>query len=137
MRCLSRNKRTFWYAHYLGKEPILVPDEEGNMVESGEYRVKYSMPLEAKGNISPAAGATHTGLFGRFDGYDRSIVMADADFPLNENSVLWVDSTPFMGEELEMLVPFDYTVSKIARGLNSVSIAISKVTTSEENIAYY
>lgn len=131
MRCLSRNKRTFWYAQYLGKEEILGEDEYGNPVPTGEYKVNYSIPLEAKGNVSPAAGATHTGLFGRFDGYDRSIVMADADFPINENSVLWVDSTPFIGENLEMLVPFDYTVSKVARGLNSVSIAISKVTTSE------
>lgn len=131
MRCLNRNKRSFYYALYVEKVPIL--DEYGN--ETSESEIVYSNPVSCKGNISAARGETAIRQFGENEGYDRVIVLDNPDTPIDEYAVLWVDSTPQVTEDGELatdedglvLTPWDYTVKKVARSLNSVSIAISKV----------
>ena len=50
MRCLNRNKISFFYAPYLRKEPII--DEYGN--DTGQYEVIYGNPSQIKANISAA-----------------------------------------------------------------------------------
>ena len=58
--------------------------------------------------------------------------------PIDEYTILWIDTVPQVGEdgalitneEGEVLTPHDYIVKKVARSLNSVSVAISKVTVS-------
>ena len=58
--------------------------------------------------------------------------------PIDEYTVLWVDTVPQVdedgalvtNEENEVITPHDYIVKKVARSLNSVSIAISKVNVS-------
>ena len=55
--------------------------------------------------------------------------------PIDEYSILWIDRVPQLDEngalalndEGEVITPHDYIVKKVARSLNSVSIAISKV----------
>ena len=58
------------------------------------------------------------------------IVIADPKFPIDEYSILWVDSMPEVKEDGTTDTPHDYVVKKVARSLNSVSIAISKVNVS-------
>ena len=126
MRCLNRNKQTFYYAPFLSITPV--EDEYGN--ETGESKVLYGQPVRCEGNISAARGETVTRQFGEDVGYDRVIVMDDPDIPIDEYSVLWVDNSPMlkdMGDGHMKQDPWDYTVRKVARSLNSVSIAISKV----------
>ena len=131
MRCLERNKRAFYYALYAGKTAM--KDEYGN--ETSESRVEYSKPVSCRGNISAAHGETDTRQFGEHEVYDRVIVMSNRDTPIDEYAVLWVDSSPEVtadgelarDDEGEILMPWDYTVKKVARSLNSVSIAIRKV----------
>lgn len=121
MKCLRRNKSKFYFANYEGDSPLL--DEYGN--ETGEYKKSYSAPVEAKMNISPTRGETETMQFGDALLYDRVIVM---DFPapeINEQSILWIDRTPENG------APHDYIVKRVAKSLNSVSVAVSKVDVSE------
>ena len=58
--------------------------------------------------------------------------------PIDEYTVLWIDTVPQVDEdgalatndENEVITPHDYIVKKVARSLNSVSIAISKVNVS-------
>lgn len=132
MRCSERNKRDFWYAPFQSSSNMV--DEYGN--ELNETTVAYGNPVACKGNISAARGETAVRQFGEYESYDRVIVMDDPNTPINEYAVLWVDSIPTLNEDGSLatnsdgspVVPWDYTVKKVARSLNSVSIAISKVT---------
>lgn len=133
MRCMERNKVDFWYAPYEGHTHKV--DEYGN--ELNETEVSYGNPVQCKGNVSAARGETLSRLFGEAEGYDKVIVLDDPDSPITEYDVLWVDSTPVVTGEGSLatdentgkvLTPWDYIVKKCARSLNSVSIAITKVS---------
>ena len=131
MRCLARNKCTFFYAQQNGQTELI--DEYGNA--SGQYKVIYTDPVEIKGNVSAAQGEMQTRQFGESETYDKVIVLDNQLAPIDEYSVLWVDSLPELtvkgqlvtDENGEIKTPHDYIVKKVARSLNSVSIAISKV----------
>lgn len=114
MRCLNRNKRPFFYALYEGKEKY-----------QHSYRPVYSHPILTTGNISPANGTTSVEQFGNNIDYDKVIVLDDINCPIDENSILFVDVIPAKNEDDDYV--YDYKVRKVARSLNSVSIAISKV----------
>lgn len=134
MKCLERNKVKFFYSLYEGREPIT--DEYGNV--TGEYDVKHGNPTEGYANISAAKGETQTRQFGESETYDKVIVMDNEAPPIDEYSVLWVDTVPQLNEdgllvvdeEGNVLTPHDYIVKKVAKSLNNVSIAISKVNVS-------
>lgn len=141
MRCLNRNKSTFFYALYLGKKPIV--DEDGN--ESGEYQTVYSEPVQMDANISPANGSTQAEPFGSSVQYDKVIVTDDTECPIDEQSVLFIDnvSDAVLHDEYGTILctetdaplqirdfQFDYIVKKVARSQNSVSYAISRVDVS-------
>lgn len=126
MRCMNRNKVKFFYALYLGKAPI--KDEYGN--DTGEYEVKHGSPVEFSANISAAKGETQTRQFGENEIYDKVIVMDENAPPIDEYSILWVDSTPTIKEDGTTETPHDYIVKKVTKSLNVVSVAISKVVVS-------
>ena len=123
MRCMVRNKRTFYYASYIGETEIT--DEYGNA--SGEYDLAYENPVRLLGNVSAAQGEIQSRQFGESESYDKVIVLDDKDTPINEYSILWVDTLPHLNEDGSTDTPHDYIVRKVARSLNGVSIAISKV----------
>ena len=123
MRCLLRNMRDFYYALYEGK--VEIEDEYGNV--TGEYEVIYSKPIKCKGNISAAQGEIQSRQFGDSESYDKVITLGNVNIPINEYSILWVDTLPVINDEGTTLTPHDYIVKKNARSLNAVSLAISKV----------
>ena len=123
MRCMVRNKVRFYYASYIGETEIT--DEYGNV--TGEYRVSYSKPTESFGNISAAQGEMQNRQFGESERYDKVIVLDDRNAPIDEHSILWVDTLPHLNEDGSTDTPYDYMVRRVARGLNGVSIAIGKV----------
>ena len=120
---MVRNKATFYYALYAGQTEII--DEYGNA--TGQYSVTYGNPTKALGNVSAAQGEMQTRQFGDSESYDKVIVLDDANTPIDEYSILWVDTPPNMVDG-STETPHDYVVKKVARSLNSVSIAISKVS---------
>ena len=134
MRTMTRNKSRFFYALY--KDKVQKTDEYGN--STGEYEVIRENPVEFYANISAAKGETSTRQFGESEAYDKVIVMDNDAPPIDEYTVLWVDKTPQVdetgalttNENGEVITPHDYIVKKVAKSLNSVSIAISKVTVS-------
>lgn len=123
MRCLLRNMRDFYYALYEGK--VEIEDEYGN--KTGEYEVVYSKPIKCKGNISAAQGEVQNRQFGDSESYDKVITLGNVNIPINEYSILWVDTLPVIKEDGTTSTPHDYIIKKDARSLNSVSLAISKV----------
>ena len=134
MKCMNRNKVKFCYALYEGREPIL--NEQGR--KTGQFKVIHGNPIEERANISAAKGETQTRQFGENESYDKVLVMDFITPPIDEYSILWVDTMPKLNEdgslevndEGEVITPHDYVVKKVAKSLNSVSIAISKVTVS-------
>lgn len=132
MRCMVRNKTTFYYALHTGQ--IEIVDEYGNA--TGQYSVTYGEPTKLFGNVSAAQGEMQTRQFGESESYDKVIVLDNPNIPIDEYSILWVDSRPELtddghlarNDKNEVKTPHDYIVKKVARSLNSVSIAISKVS---------
>lgn len=128
MRCLNRNKQAFSYCLFKEKIPIL--DEYGN--ESGETIVTYEDPVTAYANISHATGQSNTEIFGTLENYDKVIVL-DRNTPIDENSVLFIDKAPeyvnvsYTSASTVSVPLYDYTVRRVAKSLNSTSIAVKKV----------
>ena len=126
MRCLTRNKSKFYYASYIGEIEII--DENGNA--TGEYEISYSKPVQILGNVSAAQGEMQSRQFGESESYDKVIVLNDRNAPIDEHSILWVDTLPHLNEDGSTDTPHDYVVRRVARSLNGVSIAIGKVDVS-------
>lgn len=139
MRTLKRNHRSFYYCLY--KEEIPILDEYGN--ETGQTIVVYEDEVELSANISQATGQSNTEQFGNLENYDKVIVTDWIDCPIDENSVLFIDKEPewkdaeynkktaitVTGETVKVPV-YDYTVRRVAKSLNSISIAVRKVKVS-------
>ena len=126
MRGLVRNKTPFYYALYDHKEQLI--DEYGNPV--GEYTVYYDKPSKCYGNISAGYGLAQTQEFGESVACDKVIVVCDTNLPIDEYSVLWIDTPPDIDAKGYATSPHDYIVKKVAKRLNVVSIAISRVNVS-------
>ena len=123
MRCMVRNKSKFYYASYIGETEIT--DEYGN--GTGEYSLDYGKPNKAFGNVSAAQGEIQSRQFGESESYDKVIVLDDGNAPIDEYSILWVDTLPHLNSDGTTDTPHDYVVKKVARSMNGVAIAISKV----------
>lgn len=124
MKTMERNKQMFFYLLYDRKEPV--KDGDGN--ETGEETVVYKKAVSARANVSAATGASQVEQFGSLTGYDKVIVTDDLSCPIDENSVLFLDKEPEYGEDGKPL--YDYMVKRVAKSLNSVSIAVTKVSVS-------
>lgn len=124
MRTMERNKQSFFYLLYDRKEPVT--DEDGN--ETGEETVVYKPAVSFRANVSAATGASQVEQFGSLTGYDKVIVTDDLDCPIDENTVLFLDKEPECDEDGRPL--YDYMVKRVAKSLNSVSIAVTKVSVS-------
>ena len=117
----KRNTRRIFYCLYSDMTPIT--DEYGN--DTGSGKIIYTGPYAAVVNVSPATGASQTEQFGNLDQYDKVLITADMECPIDEQSVLFVDKEPEFTRDGEPLC--DYIVRRVAKSLNHISIAISKV----------
>lgn len=139
MRTLARNKRKFSYCTLTGTAPLY--DSDGR--STGETRAVYADAVERLANISQATGYAQSEQFGQLDGYDKVIVFEDPNTPITESTVLFVDKEPEYRTESVFVMEngaltaktiseplFDYTVRRVSRSINSVSIAATKVRVS-------
>lgn len=123
MKCLERNKIDFYYALYNGRKRAL--DDDGK--PTGEWYTDYKTPRPIRASVSAARGDTSIEQFGAAVDYDRVIVTDDMNCPIDEHSVICLDvPVSYSGEQLI----YDYIVRRVAKSLNSVSIAISRVNVS-------
>lgn len=123
MRSLKRNEQTFYYALY-GTEVEEV-DDEGNY--TGEVKIGYGNPVKVEENISASRGEASTEQFGISLDYDKIVCSCDATLPIDETTILWVDTKPVLSENGATKTKHDYIVKKVAKSLNSVQYAIKKV----------
>lgn len=119
MLTLDRNKKSVWYSLYLGVTDVV--DSDG--YKTGEKTKTYANAVELRCNVSASRGSSITEGFGVLEDYDRTIVTHDLSCPITETTRLWVDAN----HETE---PYDYRVVRVAKSINSVTIAISKVKVS-------
>ena len=124
MKTLTRNKRKMWYCLYA--EQTAQYDEYGN--ETGEPKITYGNAVPMFANISQATGQSMTEMFGNLENYDKVIVTDEMDCPIDENSVLFIDKEPEY--DTAGLPVYDYIVRRVAKSLNSISIAVRKVKVS-------
>jgi hypothetical protein len=122
MRSLERNKQTFYYALYLGKNEY--QDEDGNY--TGEYELEYDEPVLYRANISAAKGESESTPFGIETNYSKTISTCDMNCPIKEDSVIWIGKDPTTD-------PYNYIVVKVAKSLNSILYAIREVSTDNFN----
>ena len=125
-RTLKSNRQTFYYALYEDKE--MIEDDYGNM--TGEWKLKYSKPKKAKGNISAARGESQTRLFGEDLNYTNTLKPSKMKTEITETSILWIDTLPELDSDGETNTPHDYIVVLKGSSLNSVLLAIRKVSVS-------
>ena len=119
----TRNDSKFYYCLYADEETLT--DENGN--ETGT-RLVYEQPVEMFANISPATGLAQTEQFGNLENYDKVIVTHDMECPIDENSVLFIDKEPEYSLTDDPI--YDYIVRRVAKSLNTISIAVRKVKVS-------
>lgn len=124
MKILERNKTVFWYQLYDHKEAV--KDEEGN--ETGSAKPIYKPAVEMRASISAATGSAQIEQFGNLVGYDKVIVTDQLDCPIDESAVLFVDKPPQYDTEDTPL--YDYIVKRVAKSLNFIAYAVSKVNVS-------
>lgn len=134
MRTLMRNKSTFYYADFIKTDEMV--DEEG--YPTGQYATFYTTPKKYKANISPARGIADTEVFGINETYDKSIVLNKCAPDILETSLLWVDTLPVFDDEGNTQTPHDYIVKRVAKSINSTTLAIKKVVVGgkSENIIF-
>lgn len=123
MRLMNRNCRTIYYCLFKGKEALT---EDG--YETGESKITYDKAVAMSVNVSAASGYAQTETFGNLDDYDKVIITADTSCPVDENTVLFVDKDPEYDDADKPV--YDYTVRRVAKSLNYISIAVRKVNVS-------
>lgn len=148
MRGLERNKQSFYYCLLDPTIEHAVINEVGD--ETGEVIPHYHEAVQMRANISPATGYSQTEQFGNLDSYDKVIVTTEMDCPIDESTVLFVEKEPeyaevqsheivegnalYADDEIQVVTyprpKYDYIVKRVAKSLNSISIAIRKVNVS-------
>jgi len=123
MKLMKRNLTSVHYCLY--KERVALKDADG--YETGEYGVGYAEPVKLMCSVSPATGYAQTEMFGNLESYDKVLITDDMDCPIDENTVLFIDKEPAFKDGKPT---YDYTVRRVARSLNAISYAVSKVKVS-------
>lgn len=124
MRTRQRISQTLYYRLYNSKSEMV--DDYGNSL--GEYQINYAEPVEFHANISPATGESAIEQFGSLDNYDKIIQTCDMTCPIDENTVLYIDKQPVYDEQTGTWNAHDYVVKRVAKSINTIRIAVSKVT---------
>lgn len=115
MRTLNKNKRTIYYALYLGETENT--DASGYL--TSESTPAYGPPEMLNCNISASVGAEATEVFGGFTNYTRAITVSDINCPMDEDSIVWYGITTDQ--------PHNYIVTKKADSKNGIMYALLEV----------
>jgi len=115
------------YALYSDKIPIL--DENGD--PTFDYADGYLTPVDFKATLSAGKSDSESSDFGNNVTYDRVISKFDKSLPIDENSLIWVTSTPTYTNGKVDKNSADYTVSaRPLDGLDYLRIAIKSISKS-------
>ena len=84
----------------------------------------YGTPVKARMNVSAARGTSDLEEFGINDNYTKRIATDDVTTPFDTATVWWIENG-----EPSASNPYNYVTVRVARSLNSTSIAIREVNT--------
>lgn len=145
MKALKRNAIPVWYALYLGEEDILDTNEH----PTGERRARYGPLRKMMANVNAGFNGRY-GInsqsavepFGVDRRYDKTLVVADMDCPMDEYSVLIIDrpvhyehGQPVFDDGASVYdddgqLVFDHIIIKVDKSINVLSYALKKVNVS-------
>lgn len=123
MKLLQRNLKEIAFCNYFGESVV----RDVNGYETGEKKLIYTDPMRVKCNVSAEKGQAQLEVFGNLDSYDRVLIL-DQDYGIDENTIMFIDKKPEFDNKGKPI--HDYVVRRVAKSLNSVSIAVSKVKVS-------
>lgn len=135
MRTLLKNKQGLYYALQIGEVPIYeyYEDEDGHRIplETGEYEMGYSEPIEFDGNIALSGGESKTVEYGiDVSGYDATLVVDKGSLPLTETSLIWHESeVGYKNTEMQIVDgnTADYKVLKVVPSPNGQKYLLGKL----------
>ena len=128
MRTTQRDKRTIWYALYLGVTEVV--DDDGNY--TGEYEVSYTTPVRARMNVSGGRGQAAIEAFGIDNPFTISAVTDDLITPFNTDTIFWFGITP--GATYDE-VAHNFKCTGIARTINGLTLALKELDISHEEVS--
>ena len=127
------------YANYSGDIPVYVKDKDGNVMTTNVDGVAvpvegtplqgYSDAVEFKANISFNSGETQLAEYGLDVGSYNAIISADkGKFPIDEQTLIWVDSKPIYDAKTGLIKPesAEYKVVAIKTSLNEERFILKK-----------
>lgn len=123
MKGLTINKRKIWYSQFTGTTANV--DANGN--RTGEVTRNYSNPVMLKASVSASRGSADLELFGVNLNYNKTVIVDNTTCPITETTILWVDTDPQIDNSGKATAPHDYVVRSVAKSLNNIAYAISKV----------
>ena len=142
MRTLKRNTQKMYYATYVaGGEIIYKLDNLGNKIVSyvspdgtiyyevdGVTEPSYSEPIEFYGNIVMSGGEAEAAEFGlNLADYNAVLVVAKGMLPINEQSLIWHESTPNVDADGKALQDSaDYSIVKVSPTINVDKYVLAK-----------
>lgn len=141
MRLLEKNKQNLKYALQVGEVPIYERDEDGNIiyievdgqkvpVETGETEVRYSNPIDFRGNIAMSGGEAEAKSFGvDISEYDAVLLMEKDRIPIDETSLIWHMSEVKHADEQNIVdrKSADYTIKRVQPSLNFTRYLLKRV----------
>lgn len=144
MRTLKLNEQSLKYSLWQTSEIETYYDSEGDTVTlvfpgddgdeeilmtKAEEKITYSEAVEFKANISPSGSSEAEAVSSGIDttSFDAIIVTKKDKLPLDEKSVIWVDSeVEYKSDETPNPKSSDYTVTRIDKTLNIDRILLKK-----------
>ena len=139
MRSLRKNMQRLYYSLYSEEITVYERDENGEIVYvevDGERipvvistQAGYSEPVEFYANISAGRGNSQDAPFGSDVDYTRTISTCDMTCPLDELSIIWIESEPQYNPDGTVNADSaDYKVAAYpARGHDNIVYAIKKL----------
>ena len=126
MVSLAQNRQKIWYAEFAGYTDAV--DDQG--YKTGEKIKSYTDPKPFLIYVAPSRGDTVNMPFGLSRDYTNVMSTNDLSCPITEESVLWIGISPYSTEYPIANVPHNYTVERVAKGLNSILYAVKRVEVS-------
>lgn len=138
----TANQQKLKYSILEGETPVYQTDDEGNVIhdeidgesvarETGDVKLKYSIPKDFLGNIMFSTGWAERKPYGTsVTDYDFTLLLPKEYIPLSETSLIWQDSEPkYFDEEKTDVDPSsaDYRITRVAPALTTVKYILSKV----------
>lgn len=136
MRTLKRNKQKMFYSLQGEKIPIYETDSDGNIIyyedsdgnriplETGEYEIGYSEPVEFYSNVSMSGGEAEAQEYGlSVSDYNAILVCQKGYVPIAEGSLIWLESEVGYKDIDKTILDAnsaDYTVIKVSKSISFV-----------------